>query len=165
MLDQDLQSYILKLDHTAIAVRRVRDALPLYRDLLGGELHSAGDMPHQGFRWVQLVYPGGSKIELLEPLSDDGFLARFLDKYGEGAHHMTFKVRRIEEFVGLLKARGYRVVDEKYDDPHWKEAFISPRSAHGLIVQVAESDLGDADERRLWSFDAVADKVLGDGIQ
>lgn len=162
MFDSDLHDYVIKLDHTAIATRSVRDALRLYRDLLGGELHSAGDNPAQGFRWVQIVYPGGNKIELLEPLSDDGFLTRFLDRYGEGVHHMTFKVRRIEDFVHLLKQRGFRVVDENYTDPQWKEAFISPRSAHGTIVQVAESTLDDATEREMWGWERMATAILGD---
>lgn len=162
MLDSDLQDYIIKLDHTAIAVRRIREALPLYRDLLGGTLYTALDQPMQGFRWVQLKYPGGNKIELLESLSDDGFVAKFLAKYGEGMHHMTFKVRRIEELVARLKERGYRVVDENYADPIWKEAFISPRSAHGTIVQVAESILDDAGERREWPWEALATAIFGD---
>jgi methylmalonyl-CoA/ethylmalonyl-CoA epimerase len=162
MIDPALHQYVIKLDHTAIAVKRIRDALPLYRDLLGGELFTAFDMPRQGFRWAQLVYPGGSKIELLEPLRDDSFVGRFLARYGEGVHHMTFKVRQIEEFVTLLKARGLRVVDEDYSDPEWKEAFISPRSAHGTIVQVAETILDDAGERRVWGWERLADAILGE---
>lgn len=162
MFDTDLRDYVIKLDHTAITTRSVRDALRLYRDLLGGELYLAGDNPAQGFRWVQVVYPGGGKIELLEPLADDGFLARFLDRHGEGVHHMTFKVRRIEEFVALLKARGVRVVDENYADPTWKEAFISPRSAHGTIVQVAESTLDEATEREMWGWEPMAAQITGD---
>jgi methylmalonyl-CoA epimerase len=119
MLDASLRPYILKLDHTAIAVQRIRDALPLYRDLLGGELFTAMDQPRQGFRWAQLLYPGGSKIELLEPISPDGFVARFLAKYGEGVHHLTFKVRDIEALVAQARARGLRVVDEDYSDALW----------------------------------------------
>ena len=153
MFDNNLSEYIVKLDHTAIAVRRIKDALALYRDVLGGEPHSMGDNDAQGFRWFQLIYPGGSKVELLEPLSPDGFLAKFLDRYGEGVHHMTFKVNRIEELVPILRERGLRVVDENYSDPGWKEALISPRSAHGTIVQIAESNLSDEDERRLWKAD------------
>ncbi len=160
MLDQELQKYVVRLDHTALAVRRIPDALPLYRDLLGGELYTAMDQEAQGFRWVQLVYPGGSKIELLESLRPDSFVARFLERYGEGVHHMTFKVRQIEEFVALIKAHGYRVVDENYAAPEWKEAFISPRSAHGTIVQVAESILEDAGERRVWAWEKLADAIL-----
>lgn len=161
VFDSDLRNYVIKLDHTAIAVRRVRDALPLYRDLLGGELYTAGDAA-QGFRWVQLVYPGGGKIELLEPLSDDGFLARFLDRYGEGVHHMTFKVRHIEDFVARLKERGFRVVDENFADPLWKEAFVSPRDAHGTIIQVAESTLDEAAERSSWNWERLATAILGE---
>lgn len=162
MIDEGLRSYILKLDHTAIAVQRIRDALPLYRDLLGGELFTAMDQPRQGFRWAQLVYPGGSKIELLEAISPDGFVARFLAKYGEGVHHLTFKVRDIEAMVAEARARGLRVVDEDYSDSTWKEAFISPRSAHGTIVQLAESSLDDAGERTAWAWERLASAILGE---
>ena len=76
----------------------------------------------------------------LEPLNNDGFVARFLRDRGEGVHHLTFKVVRIEEMVGKLKTAGYRIVGENYGNTAWKEAFISPTRAHGTIVQLAESD-------------------------
>ncbi|MBI1802820.1 MAG: VOC family protein [Chloroflexi bacterium] len=132
---------VLKLDHTAICVEKIEDALPLYRDLLGGQYLFSGDQPESGFRMAQFAYPGGSKIEVLEPLGDDSFLHKFLRERGPGVHHMTFRVKRVEELAAHLKAQGYRVVGENYSNPHWKEAFISPVSACGTVIQLAESDM------------------------
>ena len=83
----------LELDHVAVALRSIKQALALYRDGLGGEYLMGGD---QGtWRWLQLRFPGGGKVELLEPLGE-GFLTRFLDRRGEGLHHVTFKTDDIE---------------------------------------------------------------------
>jgi methylmalonyl-CoA/ethylmalonyl-CoA epimerase len=155
-MDDILQSYVKKLDHVAIAVRRIRDALPLYRDALAGEYHQGGYEEAGGFRWVQLTYPGGGKLELLEPATDNSFLHEFLEKRGEGVHHITFMVRDIEALVEHLKAKGYHIVGENYRHPEWKEAFISPRSAHGTVVQLAESTLDEAGQVQAWKPDLEA---------
>jgi methylmalonyl-CoA epimerase len=84
----------LELDHVAVAVHSIKEALTLYRDALGGEYLMGADAG-DSWRWVQLRYPGGGKVELLEPLGE-GFLSRFLAKRGEGLHHMTFKTDDIE---------------------------------------------------------------------
>ena len=132
--------HILKLDHTAHAVHSIREASRLYRDILGGVYIFGGDVEEGGFRFEQYRYPNGSKIELIEPLNADSFIATFLRKHGEGLHHLTFKVVRLEELVEKLKKRGYRIVGENYERSYWKEAFISPRNAHGTVIQLAESD-------------------------
>jgi methylmalonyl-CoA/ethylmalonyl-CoA epimerase len=149
---------VVALDHTAIAVRSISAALPLYRDLLGGVPSGFERLHARGFMWLTLRYPNGSQVELLEPVGGSGFLHTFLDKYGEGAHHMTFIVADIRRAVWRARAAGLRVVDEDYRDPRWQEAFISPRSAFGTIVQLAQTSL-DPDEREAhWS---VADLPAG----
>ena len=92
----------LHLDHVAVAVRSIKSALPLYRDALGGEYLMGGDAGGS-WRWIQLRFPGGGKVELLEPLGD-GFLSRFLERYGEGLHHITFKTDDIREAIETSKA-------------------------------------------------------------
>jgi methylmalonyl-CoA/ethylmalonyl-CoA epimerase len=131
----------LQLDHVAIAVRSIKSALPLYRDALGGEYLMGGE-PDGTWRWVQFRFPGGGKVELLEPLGD-GFLARFLDRYGEGLHHITFKTDDIREAIEELERHGYELVDVDVDSPSWKEAFLRPSSAHGTLIQIAQSALPD----------------------
>jgi methylmalonyl-CoA/ethylmalonyl-CoA epimerase len=130
----------LQLDHVAVAVRSIKSALPLYRDALGGEYLMGGDADGS-WRWIQLRFPGG-KVELLEPLGE-GFLTRFLERYGEGLHHITFKTDDIREAIDELERRGYELVDISVDSPDWKEAFLRPSMAHGTLIQIAQSALPD----------------------
>jgi methylmalonyl-CoA/ethylmalonyl-CoA epimerase len=139
------------LDHTAIAVRDIQAALPLYRDLLGGVPSGYERISSKGFTWMTLRYPNGSQVELLAPAGEGGFLHTFLAKHGEGVHHMTFIVRDVRYAVERARAAGLRVVDEDYREPSWQEAFISPRSAFGTIVQLAQTNLSVAERERHWS--------------
>ena len=147
---------IRSLDHTAIAVHRIEAALPFYRDVLGGQPQELSERPDKGFRALTLRFPGGGGIELIEPAGEDSFLHDFLARRGEGVHHLTFMVADLRAAVAEARAAGLRVVDEDYADPAWQEAFVSPRSAHGTIVQLAQSNL-DLDHRRQhWPPDAYA---------
>jgi methylmalonyl-CoA/ethylmalonyl-CoA epimerase len=143
------------LDHTAIAVRDIRSALPLYRDLLGGVPNGFERLSQRGFMWLTLRYPKGSQVELLQPVDDGGFVKAFLDRYGEGVHHMTFIVSDLRRAVERARAAGLRVVDEDYRDPRWQEAFISPRSAFGTIIQLAQTSLSASERERHWSVAAM----------
>ena len=147
---------VVAFDHTAIAVRSIASALPLYRDLLGGRPNGFERQSNRGFAWLTLRYPNGAQIELLEPVGSEGFLQSFLERYGEGPHHMTFIVRDVRQAVERARATGLRVVDEDYRDARWQEAFISPRNAFGTIVQLAQTSLSEAERERHWS---VADMV------
>jgi methylmalonyl-CoA/ethylmalonyl-CoA epimerase len=138
-------------DHTAIAVHDINAALPLYRDLLGGVPSGFERLSDRGFMWLALRYPNGSVVELIAPHGEPGFLHAFLDKHGEGPHHMTFIVRDLHLAVDRARAAGLRVVDEDYRNPRWQEAFISPRTAFGTIVQLAQSDLDAAARDQHWS--------------
>jgi methylmalonyl-CoA/ethylmalonyl-CoA epimerase len=131
----------LALDHVAVAVRSIKAALPLFRDALGGEYLMGGDQG-ETWRWVQFRYPGGGKVELLEPLGE-GFLSQFLERRGEGLHHVTFKTDDIRAAIAHLEALGYEVVDVHLDDPDWKEAFLRPSKAHGTLIQIAQSSQPD----------------------
>jgi methylmalonyl-CoA/ethylmalonyl-CoA epimerase len=134
-----------RFDHVGIAVRSIKDALALYRDALGGEYLMGGDQAGT-WRWLQLRFPGGGKVELLEPLGD-GFLSQFLEKRGEGLHHITFKTDDIEGAIALLEGRGFELVDVNLESPHWKEAFLRPSKSHGTLIQVAQSAHSDDEVR------------------
>jgi methylmalonyl-CoA/ethylmalonyl-CoA epimerase len=137
-----------RFDHIGVAVKAIKPALKLYRDALGGDYLMGGDTG-ESWRWLQVRYPGGGKVELLEPLGD-GFLSRFIETRGEGLHHVTFKTDDIHAAVQLLEARGFELVDVNLDNPHWKEAFVRPSNAHGTLVQIAQSSAPD---------DAVKDRL------
>jgi methylmalonyl-CoA/ethylmalonyl-CoA epimerase len=142
------------LDHTAIAVQTIEAALPLYRDLLGGDPQELYERPELGFRTLTLRFPGGGGIELIAPVGQHGFVQDFLASRGEGVHHITFIVEDLATSVAEAIAAGLRVVGESYADPAWQEAFISPRSAHGTIIQLAQSNLDLAGRRAEWPPDA-----------
>jgi methylmalonyl-CoA/ethylmalonyl-CoA epimerase len=130
-----------RFDHVAVALNSIKPALRLYRDGLGGEYLMGGDAA-ESWRWLQLRWPGGGKVELLEP-TGDGFLSRFLAARGEGLHHVTFKTDDIRGAVAQLEAKGFELVDVNLENPHWKEAFLRPSKAHGTLIQVAQSAASD----------------------
>jgi methylmalonyl-CoA/ethylmalonyl-CoA epimerase len=130
-----------RLDHVAVAVNSIKPALSLYRDALGGQYLMGGDVGGS-WRWLQVRYPGGGKMELLEPIGD-GFLSRFLERHGEGLHHVTFKTDDIRAAIAEIEAKGFELVDVNLDDPHWQEAFVRPSKAHGTLIQIAQSSAPD----------------------
>ncbi len=145
-----LTTHVERLDHLALAVHDVRQVLPLL-ELLGATYRTGGHHGTQHFRWVQFDLPTGPKIELLEPLDPsaaDHFLVRFLETRGEGPHHVTFKVDDIAAAVETAAALGYEIVGRDFSSEHWKEAFIHPKSAHGLLIQLAQWDDDAAPQRR-----------------
>ncbi len=162
------------IDHVAVAVERIRDVLPLYRDLLGGEFVDAGDdtRPGKNFRFVQFRYPGPFKIELLEPLGEDSFVRRFLDRKGPGMHHILVHVRDIEQAIQAAKEAGYRVVDESLRPHGWNEAFLHPKSTQGVLIEFgeykrypeegrAEGEPQESERRFPYSLEEVLDGALG----
>ena len=134
-----------QLDHVAIAVHDAEDSAKLFRDVMGAEFLFFGDNVAQGFRFVQYGFPFGGRVELVTPISE-GFVSRFLDKRGEGVHHMTFKVTDLAQQVDRLRASGVEVIQVNLEDPHWREAFIHPKNAHGVLIQIAESSFRRRDQ-------------------
>lgn len=132
-----------QVDHVAIAVRSISDAMRVYADALGATFLFAGDNHAQGFRWAQFRFPAGGKIELVTPIARDAFLARFLASRGEGVHHVTLKVPDLVASVRALEEKGVPVFGLSVENPDWQEAFIHPRDAHGTLVQLARSRLPD----------------------
>jgi methylmalonyl-CoA/ethylmalonyl-CoA epimerase len=130
-----------QLDHVAVALNSIECAVPLYRDALGGEYLMGGDQA-ETWKWVQFRWPGGGKVELLEP-KGDGFLSRFLDSRGEGLHHVTFKTDDIRAAIAQVESQGYELVDVDLEGPNWKEAFLRPSKAHGTLIQVAQSAVSE----------------------
>ncbi len=122
-------------DHIAVAVRRIADALPLFQAFLGGTPGESGK--GEGFTYQQLTFESGI-VELIEPRGEESFLDRFLADRGEGLHHITFRVRDLPTWAARLRAAGYRVVGENYENPAWRELFVHPKSGHGVLIQLGE---------------------------
>jgi methylmalonyl-CoA/ethylmalonyl-CoA epimerase len=124
-------------DHACVAAPRIRDLLPLYHDILAGRCIGGWDVPRVGFRALQLEYGDGSRFELMEPLRGSTFLDSFFAR-GGGLHHVTFKVADVLRAARAVEASGYRITGLHLDDPDWREVFVHPRSAQGVLVQLAE---------------------------
>ena len=126
------------LDHLAIGTRALSGGWELFGGVLGGTWAYGGDSP--GYWWGQLEFAAGPKIELLTPTGgpDAAFLDRFLATRGAGPHHFNFLVTDIEDALTRIKASGIEPVGVNLANPHWKEAFLHPRDAHGIVIQVAQ---------------------------
>jgi methylmalonyl-CoA/ethylmalonyl-CoA epimerase len=136
MTESDPASPIL--DHVAIAVPDASAVPPFLVGELGGRQLGAG--PGAGFRFWQWSFEEGGTIEILEPDGPPGgFLHRFLAARGSGVHHITFKVPDIEQAMGRATSLGYEIVGFNDDWPDWKEAFLHPKQAQGIVVQLAET--------------------------
>ncbi len=127
----------IQFDHIAIAAQRIADAPPYLVGVLGGAPFFG--MSADVFRFGQWEFEGGGRLEVLEPRGDDGFLHRFLAARGPGIHHVTFKVPDLAEARARATALGYGVVGYRAAVPRWKEAFLHPKDALGIVVQIVES--------------------------
>jgi catechol 2,3-dioxygenase-like lactoylglutathione lyase family enzyme len=126
-------------DHIAFGVPSI-DATPAFiAGRLGGRPYARG--PGRGFVWKQWRFAGGGVLEVLEPAgAPSGFLHRFLDRRGPGIHHVTFKVPDLRTASERARGLGYDVVGYDDSQPGWKECFLHPKQAQGIVVQLAESD-------------------------
>ena len=128
------------LDHIAFGVPAIADVVPLVVSELGGRELDAG--PGKGFRWWQWRFASGGSLEIIEPAgAPGGFLHRFLAARGPGPHHVTFKVADIQVAIDQAKTLGYDVVGFDDRDP-WIEAFLHPKQAQGIVVQLTEARAG-----------------------
>ena len=130
---------ISRIDHIGIAVNDLDQRLALYRDVLGLAGIHVEDVPSENAR-VGFVPLGDSELELLESTSPDGVLARFIEKRGEGIHHLAVQVDDCASALAQLKAAGVRTVD---DTPRpgargTKVAFLHPSATGGVLLELVE---------------------------
>ena len=125
------------LDHIGIAVKSI-DATKIYK-ALGFQVDHVEDVKTQGVKTAFLSV-GDSNIELLEPLSPESTVAKFIEKRGEGIHHLCFRVDDIEEHLERLKAAGYRLVNEApVPGAHGcRVAFLHPAAGNGVLIELSE---------------------------
>ena len=130
---------ITGLDHIGIAVKSMDEALELYQDILGLEVDKIHVLEEQKVKMAFLL-AGETKIELLEPTDNEGPVARFIEKKGEGLHHIAFAVTDIEASLKEMKDKGIAVVDEKprIGAEGFKIAFLHPKSTKNVLVELCE---------------------------
>ena len=127
------------LDHVAHAVHHWQDVWHRYATDLGAEWNSGG--PGPGFAPGQLRFANQSRVEVLMPYDTgvNDFLERFLAASGPGPHHLTFKVPDLEGALDQVRSSGFDPIGVDLRNPEWMEAFVHPKQAGGIVVQLAEA--------------------------
>jgi methylmalonyl-CoA/ethylmalonyl-CoA epimerase len=128
-----------KIDHIGIAVESIENSLRFYKDLLGLEYEGSEEVAEQKVR-IAFLKIGESKIELVEPTSDDSPIAKFLEKRGSGIHHIAITVDNIEAALARHLEAGARLIDEKprIGAHNMRIAFIHPKASGGVLFELCE---------------------------
>jgi methylmalonyl-CoA/ethylmalonyl-CoA epimerase len=125
-----------------MVVAKLDDRLPMLTELFGMKVLERFDNPRAGYNGVTLEVPGSNtQWELLEPSSDDSFIARFLRDRGPGLHHVTFEVESVETATSALKQYGYEPFGGR-SYPSYKEVYVHPRDSGGVLFQLYEGSWG-----------------------
>jgi methylmalonyl-CoA epimerase len=128
----------MKIDHVGIVVRDIQAALEVYETALGLSLREIAEVPDQQVR-VAFLPLGESNVELVQPTDDDTGIARFLEKRGEGIHHLCIEVPDIEAALAQLEAHGVPLIDPvPRQGAHGRVAFVHPKGAHGVLLELVE---------------------------
>ncbi len=127
-----------KIHHVGIVVRNLDDAFAFYRDTLGLPVHKTAVIEDQGVK-AALLTIGSSEIELLEPINANGGVAKFLERRGEGLHHICFETDDVAAELAATKAKRIEVIDQA---PRRGLAgmicFLHPRANHGVLIEYAQ---------------------------
>lgn len=128
-----------KVNHIGVAVKNLEGSLPFYRDTLGMVFEGIEEVADQKVR-VAFLAVGESRIELLEPTAEDSPVARFLEKHGEGIHHVAYQVDDLAATLTKLKADGVRLVDEmpRRGAHGTMIAFLHPKASGGVLTELCE---------------------------
>jgi methylmalonyl-CoA/ethylmalonyl-CoA epimerase len=129
-----------KIDHVGIAVRSIAEARGLY-EAMGLHVEAIEEVPHEGVR-VAMIVCGESRIELLEPMSDDSPIAKFLAKRGPGIHHLCLGSDDVRGDDARLREKGYEVLrpePTRGAGGCWVQ-FVHPKSAGGVLLELSEGE-------------------------
>lgn len=130
---------MLKVEHIGIAVKDITNAVPLWENLLQSHCYKTEDVTSEQVR-TAFMQKGETKIELLQSLEPDGVIARFIEKKGEGIHHIAFAVEDIVSEMARLKAEGYILLNEqpKRGADNKLVCFLHPKSCTGTLVELCQ---------------------------
>ncbi len=130
----------MKLDHIGIAVRSLEQALKFYRDTLGLRVAAFETLPGEKVR-VAILPLGETRLELIEATTADSPIARFLEKRGEGIHHIAIEVEQLPEHLRQLGAAGVQLIPPKAaaGAGEHKYAFLHPTSCCGVLLELVEA--------------------------
>ena len=129
-----------KINHIGVAVKSIDASAPFYRDVLGMHFEGTEVVTEQKVK-VAFFSVGESRIELLEPTADDSPVAKFLEKNGEGTHHVAYEVDDLVAALARLKAAGVRLIDEtpRCGAHGTRIAFLHPKSSGGVLTELCQA--------------------------
>lgn len=130
-----------RLDHVGVAVTSLEEALAPYQDGLGLTVSEIEEVPSQQVR-IAFLPVGDTRLELLEPTGKDSPIGRFLQRRGQGVHHLCFQVEDIEAALERFKAAGVELVDEipRAGAGGSRVAFVHPRGMAGVLIELVEKE-------------------------
>jgi methylmalonyl-CoA/ethylmalonyl-CoA epimerase len=128
-----------KVDHIGIAVHSIKESLSFYNETLELPLIKIEEVLSEGVK-VAFIDGGNIKLELLEPLHNDSAIAKFLQKKGEGIHHIAFGVENIQDRINELQQNGVRMIHDKpkLGAGGAEVAFMHPKSAFGVLYELCD---------------------------
>jgi methylmalonyl-CoA epimerase len=132
-----------RIDHVAIIVRNIEQALAFYRDTLGITPSEIKEVPTEQVRiaFLPMGGPGGSEIELIEPTAPDSSLTKFLEKRGEGLHHICLEVDSIDAALAEMEEKGAPILDKQPRiAAEGRAIFIHPKGTNGVLLELVERD-------------------------
>ena len=134
---------IRKIQHIGVAVRKLDDAIPFYRDVLGLEFAGIEEVSEQKIR-AAVFRVGESTIEVIESTSPDGPVGKFIERNGEGIHHVCFEVDDAAAALAEAKRKGVRLIDEvpRAGVHGMKIGFLHPKSSFGVLTEFAQEGDG-----------------------
>lgn len=129
-----------KVNHIGVAVKSIEAAAPFYRDVLGMRFEGTEEVAEQKVK-VAFFAVGASRIELLEPTAADSPVAKFLEKNGEGVHHIAYEVADLEQTLATLKAQNIRLIDEtpRCGAHGTRIAFLHPKASGGVLTELCQA--------------------------
>ncbi|MEM0474634.1 MAG: methylmalonyl-CoA epimerase [Zestosphaera sp.] len=130
----------MKLDHIGIAVKNLDEAVRFYRDVLGLELEGVEEVPEESVK-VAMFRVGDTHIELLQGTTPESAISKFIEKRGEGIHHIAVRVEDVDKSVEVLKSRGAVLVYDKsklVSKGSRKINFVHPKSTGGVLLELVE---------------------------
>ena len=130
-----------KIEHIGIAVKDLGISNEIFEDILGTSSYKTESVESEGVS-TSFFKIGPNKIELLEATRDDSPIAKFIDKKGEGIHHIAFAVDNVEEEILRLQKKGYRLINEtpKKGADNKRIAFLHPKSSNGVLIELCQDD-------------------------
>jgi methylmalonyl-CoA epimerase len=144
-----LTGAVRRIDHVAVVVRSLDTTLAFYRDVLGLRPARTLDFPREGVKiaFIPLGGPDGSELELLEVIDPASGIARFLEKRGEGLHHICLEVPDIERALAELQAAGVAMLDATpRPTAEGRGVFIHPKAASGVLLELVQRETSTTDE-------------------